>query len=167
MTNALVLALGFALLVVQGILHHVIASEWLYPSLILPMVLYMAVGEFSLARGASLSFVLGYLCDAFSGLPMGIFTFSMVAVFLLSRVAGLKLFLHGIVFQMLLTFAASVVVGMLILSLHLVFSRKAFNLRSALGLIGTQGLATAVLSPLVFALVRRLPGLETPKPEEG
>jgi rod shape-determining protein MreD len=155
------------LLVLQGVLHHVLGNEWLYPSLILPLILYMAVGEFSLARGASLSFVLGYLLDAFSGLPMGIFTFSMVAVFLLSRVAGLKLFLHGVVFQMLLTLAASIAVAVLIMGLHLVFLRRAVNLGTAIGLIFSQGIATAVVSPLVFAMVRRVPGLETPKPEEG
>src|SRR5687768_17393434 len=105
------IATAFGLLIVQGVLHHILVSQWLYPSLVLPVVLYMAVGEFSLARGASLAFVMGYLTDAVSGIPMGLFSFAMVAVFLLSRVAGLKLFLHGIVFQILLTFVASLVVG--------------------------------------------------------
>lgn len=167
MINALMLTLSFGLLVAQGMLQHLLGSQWLYPSLVLPLVLYMAVGEFSLARGASLSFVIGYLNDAFSGLPMGLFTFSMVAVFLLARVAGLKLFLHGVVFQVLLTFVASVVVGMLMLGLHVVFERNHLAIGPAMALVGSQGLATALLSPLVFALVRRLPGAETPKPEEG
>lgn len=165
MINVLVIALGFALLVVQGMLQHILVSQWLYPSLVLPLVLYMAVGEFSLARGASLAFVLGYLTDAFSGMPMGLYTFSMVAVFLLSRVAGLKLFLHGAVFQVLMTFVGSVTVGLLMLGLHLIFERSQLAVGSALGVVVAQAFATAVVSPLVFAIVRRLPGAETPKPE--
>lgn len=167
MINAFMLGLGFALLFVQGIVQHLVVTEWLYPSLVLPLVLYMAVGEFSLARGASLAFVLGYLNDAFAGISMGLLTFAMVAVFLLARVAGLKLFLHGVVFQVLLTFVASVAVGMLIMGLHVVFERSHLAIVPAVALVAAQSAATALVSPLVFALVRRLPGAETPKPEEG
>ena len=167
MINTLVLLLGFALLVLQGMLHHVVSSQWLTPHLVLPLVLYMAVGEFSLARGASLSFVLGYLSDGFSGLSMGLYTFATVAVFLLARVAGLKLFLHGVVFQILLTFVASLVVGLMIMGLQLVFERNQLAIVAAAMVVAAQGAATALVSPLVFALVRRLPGAETPKPEEG
>ncbi len=168
MINALVIATSFALLALQGMLHHILISQWLYPSLVLPVVLYMSVGEFSLARGASLAFVLGYLADAFLGLPMGLNTFCLVAIFLLARVLGLKLFLHGWVFQILLTFVASMVVGAMMLFLHALFepaqSRPA--LAPAIAVVAAQGAMTALLSPLVFALVRKLPGAETPKPEE-
>jgi rod shape-determining protein MreD len=166
-TNGLFLALGFALLVVQGMLQHIVASQWIYPSLVLPVVLYMSVGSFSLARGASLAFVLGYFTDAFSGLPMGMYTFAMVAVFLLARVAGLKLFLHGVVFQIVLTFFASLTVGILILGLHVIFERNTLAMAPALMVCASQGVATALLSPFVFWMVKKLPGAETPKPEEG
>lgn len=167
MINSLVLLLGFTLLVVQGMVQHIVSSQWITPQLVLPLVLYMAVGEFSLARGASLSFVLGYLSDGFSGLSMGLYTFAMVAVFLLARVAGLKLFLHGVVFQILLTFVAAVIVGLLIMGLQLVFERNQLAIVPAVSVVAAQGAATAIVSPLVFALVRRIPGAETPKPEEG
>jgi rod shape-determining protein MreD len=166
--NALVLLLGFSLLVLQTTLHHVLVSQWLYPSLVLPLVLYMAVGEFSLARGAALSFVIGYLTDAFSGIPMGYYTFSMVAVFLLARVAGLKLFLHGVVFQVLLTFVASVTAGVLMMGLHVVFvERNRLALGPAMAVVCVQAVATALVSPLVFAVVRRLPGAEQARPQDG
>lgn len=169
MINALLLVMGFGLLVVQSLLHHVLPTQWLLPMLVLPMVLFMAVGDFSLARGASLSFVLGYMADAFSGLPMGLYTFSFLNVFLLSRVAGLKLFLHGVVFQILLTFVASLAIGVLVLGLHVVFGRDQHQLAMApaLAVVTTQGLCTALCSPLVFSLMRRLPGAEAPKPEEA
>jgi rod shape-determining protein MreD len=177
--NGLILALAFGLLVAQGMLQHALervmehlpaympGGEWFYPSLVLPLVLYMAVGEFSLARGASLAFVVGYLSDAFSGLPMGLFTFTMVAVFLLARVAGLKLFLHGVVFQVLLTLVAQITGGMLMLGLNVVFERTRLAIGPAMALVTSQAFATALLSPLVFWLVRRVPGVETAKPEES
>ncbi len=170
MTNALFLAVGFTLLVVQGMVQHVVdrfAGQWICPSLVLPMVLYMAVGSFSISRGASLAFVLGYFIDTFSSLPMGMFTFAMVAVFLLARVAGLKLFLHGVVFQIVLTLFAGLTVAVLILGLHVIFERNALAMGPALLVSASQSLATALLSPIVFALVRRIPGAETPKPEES
>lgn len=169
MSNLLLLLLGLALLVLQSLWHHVLPQQTLHPMLVLPTVLYMAVGAFSLARGAALSFVLGYMADAFSGLPMGLYTFSFLNVFLLSRVAGLKLFLHGVVFQVLLTFVASLAIGVLVLGLHVLFGRDQHQLAMlpAFGVVAAQGLCTALCSPMVFALVRRLPGAEAPKPEEA
>ena len=167
MANAFLLALGVVLLVAQSVLGTILPVEWLAPSLLLPLVLYMAVGEYSLARGVSLAFVLGYLTDAFSGGSMGLWTFSMVSVFLLARVAGLKLFLHGVVFQVILTFMACFVVGLLMMGLSLVFDRRPLAVLAALAVVLGQSLATAACAPGVFALVRRIPGAAPPKPEEA
>ena len=71
MANALLLVTGVVMLVLQGLVAYVGPSEYLAPVLVLPMVLYMSVGEFSLARGVSLSFVLGYLADVFAGGSIG------------------------------------------------------------------------------------------------
>lgn len=160
MNAASILGFGFLLLCAQTMAHQLLASQWLAPGLILPLVLYMAVGDFSLTRGATLSFGLGLLQDAFASLPTGLYTFTMVAVFLLSRLAGLKLFLHGAVFQILLTFVGALVAAVIILAMQLVFERNQLAMAPALAVASAQGLVSALLSPLVFALVRRLPGVE-------
>lgn len=98
MANALLLATGVLMLVLQGFIAYVTPTELVAPALLLPMVLYMSVGEFSLARGVSLSFVLGYFADVFAGGSIGRVPLP-VSVFLLVRVAGLRLFLHGVVFH--------------------------------------------------------------------
>jgi cell shape-determining protein MreD len=128
------------------------------PAPALPLVLCMAVGDFSLARGVSLAFVLGYLADACAGGSMGLWTFTLVSVFLLARVAGLKLFLHGMVFQVALTYVASLVVGVEMLALLLVFDQRPIAVLAALREVALQSIATAACAPLVFAAVRRLPG---------
>lgn len=167
MTNALVILTGIAMLMLQGFVAQVTGTEKLAPSFVLPVVLYMSVGEFSLARGVSLAFVLGYFTDAFAGFSMGVWTFTLVSVFLLARAAGLKLFLHGVVFQILLTFVASFFVGVEMTALLMVFDRRPLAVVSALSVVAVQSIPTALFAPLVFALVRSLPGVATLKPEEA
>ena len=57
MRNAALLMAGVLLLMAQTALGLVLRWDRLTPSLVLPMVLYMSVGEFSLARGVSVAFV--------------------------------------------------------------------------------------------------------------
>lgn len=165
MRNVALLLAGVLLLMVQTALGLALRSSYLTPSLVLPMVLYMSVGEFSLARGVSVAFVLGYLTDLFSGGSLGLWTFTLVSVFLLARVAGLKLFLHGVVFQMVLTFVASCVAGVGMMGLLLVFDRRVLALLPALGVVASQAAATALCAPVVFRFAQALPGA-TPRVEE-
>lgn len=166
MANVLTLLVGVAMLLLQGALARHLPTEYVAPSLVLPMVLFMAVGEFSLERGVSLAFVLGYLTDAFLGSALGLWTFTLVAIFLLARVAGLKLFLHGVVFQVLLTFVGSLTVGVIMTGLLLVFDRRPLAVLAAMGVVTCQSLATAACAPAVFALLARVP-VQTPRVEEG
>jgi cell shape-determining protein MreD len=70
------------------------------------------------------------------------------------------------VFQILLTFVASVAMGLEMTALLLVFDRRPLAVRAALGVVAMQGLATALLAPAVFALMRRLPTNLAPAPDE-
>jgi rod shape-determining protein MreD len=163
-TNALLLALGFVLLAVQNLIAKlsdaVGTGEWAYPSLVLPVVLFLAVGDVSLGRGSLLSFVLGYFIDAFAGLPLGLNTFVMQVLFLLARVAGLKLFLHGKLFQLVLTFVAGIAGGALTVALYVVFERAQGRLAitHAMLVVMSQSIATGLCAPLVFAALARIPG---------
>lgn len=160
MANAILLVTALVLLVLQGLIAFVLPADWLAPTLILPMVLYVAVGEFSLPRGVSLAFVMGYLADVFGGASMGLWTFTMVSIFLIVRVAGLKLFLHGVVFQVLLTLVAGVFAGVEMMALLLVFDRRPLSVLGALATVTGQAFVTAALAPAIFALLARLPGGE-------
>src|SRR5271166_2990351 len=94
MRNTAFLALGFALLIVQGNLFRFIGRLHVAgatPSLLLPLVVFMGVHEYSIARGAALAFTLGYLLDVFAGAPVGLLTFITVATFVVARFAGVRL----------------------------------------------------------------------------
>src|SRR5688500_15927317 len=105
MRNAAFILLGFSFLVFQAAFGVMMPlNEWA-PNLILPIVIYLGVSnDLYIVRGAILSFVLGYLLDSFCGSPMGLHTFIMVASFLVTRGAGLSLFMRGPAFQIALTF---------------------------------------------------------------
>ena len=83
MRNTVFFAAGIVLLLIQANLYRL--TGWMHvaglvPSLLLPLILFMGVHEYSLARGASVSFVLGYATDLIGIAPVGLHTFTFVAI---------------------------------------------------------------------------------------
>jgi rod shape-determining protein MreD len=159
--NSAFLAAGVLLLVVQSNLHRLAALlpfPWLMPSLTLPLILFMGVHEYSVVRGAALAFVLGYATDLFAGAPVGLFTFTSVSVFLLSRAAGVRLAAQTKLTQVALAFAFALVEGITVVVLLAIFREAAasYSARALLPVIAPHAAATAVVSPFVFALAERL-----------
>jgi rod shape-determining protein MreD len=158
---ALVL-LGFVLLVVQSTVATIVPTHLIAPNLLLPIAIYLGVShDVWIVRGALLSFLFGALLDAFSGNPVfSLQTFAMVATFVLSRFAGLRLFLRGPVFQVILTFVVTLLAGGTIVALRAIFERQppfaaATASYTAMSLIA-PAITTAIVSPLVFMAVRRV-----------
>ena len=85
---------GLLLMVVQSNLHRILGHvpvAGIIPNLVLPLIVFMGVHEYSVVRGASLAFALGYAMDLFGGAPIGLFTFICVGIFVLSRAAGVRM----------------------------------------------------------------------------
>lgn len=161
MQNTVLLLLGFVLLVLQASASALINIHPFSPNLLLPMVIYLGVSqEVGLVRGGMLAFVLGYFLDSFTGSPMGLHTFVLVATYMLARGAGLSLFLRGPLFQIGLMFAVSVIAGGTILALRAIFERPAAFEAGTVGdtvyTLVAPALTTAALAPLVFIAVRRI-----------
>ncbi len=78
--------LGYALL--AGVAHVHVGRP--IPALVLPLILFMGVHEYSFARGAIVAFVLGYATDVLGIAPVGLYTFTYVATFVLARAAGVR-----------------------------------------------------------------------------
>jgi rod shape-determining protein MreD len=170
MRNAAFILLGFSFLVFQAAVGVMMPlNEWA-PNLILPIVIYLGVSnDLYIVRGAILSFVLGYLLDSFCGSPMGLHTFIMVASFLVTRGAGLSLFMRGPAFQIALTFMFALLADGSILALRAIFE-PSFSIGTFFGtayMLAAGALVTAVIAPLVFALVRRIDALVTRRREEA
>ncbi|MGD0675215.1 MAG: hypothetical protein ABSC94_07335 [Polyangiaceae bacterium] len=120
------------------------------PALVLPLILFMGVHEYSLARGAAVAFVLGYATDVLGIAPVGLFTFTYVATFVLSRAAGVRLAAQTTWMQVLLVFAFSILQSTMVLVLLAIFGRDAWVPRSLYPLALPQAIATAAIAPLVF-----------------
>jgi rod shape-determining protein MreD len=161
MRNAAFLAAGLALLLLQSNLFRIFGwfhVAGLVPSLVLPLILFMGVHEYSLSRGAGVAFVLGYTTDLVGIAPIGLYTFIYVALFLLARIAGVRLAAQTTMMQFLLGVAFTLVQSVMVLVLLAIFGRDAYVPRALYRLALPHVLATGAVAPLVFSLARRLHG---------
>jgi len=152
---------GLFLLLVQANLFRVLAwthVPGLVPSLVLPLILFMGVHEYSLARGAAVAFVLGYATDLVGISPVGLFTFTYVATFVMARAAGVRLAAQTMWMQAFLGFAFALVHSVMILILMAIFGRDkdAWVPRQLYTLSLPHALSTGVVAPLVFRLAQKI-----------
>jgi cell shape-determining protein MreD len=157
--NTAFIATGLALLLVQENLFRVLGwvrMPGLSPSLALPLIFFMGVHEYSLARGAAVSFFLGYVSDLVGIAPVGLYTFTYVALFLLSRAAGVRLAAQTVMMQVALALAFTLVHCVMVLVLLAIFGRDAYVPRALYPNILPHVLATAAVAPFIFRLAQRL-----------
>jgi rod shape-determining protein MreD len=171
MRNTAFLLLGIGLIVLQSNLYRLVGLlhvAGITPSLMLPLVVFMGVHEYSLARGAALSFVMGYLVDVFASAPIGLYTFTSVAVFVVSRVAGVRLAAQTMLTKMALAFAFSLLEGIIVIILTAIFGRDPARPRALASLVLPHAVATALAAPLVFRIAQRIheATVSVPHPEK-
>lgn len=172
MRNTAFLVLGVLLLVLQSNLFRLLDLLPLSvatPSLLLPLVLFMGVHEYSIGRGAALAFLLGYLLDVFSAAPVGLFTFLSVVTFVVARAAGVRLAAQTILTKIALAFAFALVEGVLVVVLTAIFGGEVARPRALAVLVPEYAVATAATAPIVMALAERvhLATMALPAPGEG
>ena len=155
------LLLGFLLIMVQGALGAVIDLGVLMPNPVLPVVIYLAMApDISLARGAVLSFALGFLVDSATGNAMGLFTFVHQVSYLVARGTGFRLLMRGRASQMLITGAMAAAGSITLIALRSIFRPAVqvsfVNLRHTALAVLASALTTGLLAPLIYQLVRRV-----------
>ena len=151
-----VVGIGFGLLVVQSTLYHLIPWAAATPHLVLPLLLAMGLSDTPPAWGSPIAFAIGYMADAFSGSPMGLSTIVAVGTFLFGHIASIRLFIEGIPFHVVLTFAASLLSSATILGLRWVFERGWEGPSVAWVDLLARAAVTAAVAPLVFAAATRV-----------
>lgn len=195
MRNTAFVVVGFLLLVLQSnlyrvlrVLHELIESTavWMAgtaldgavpavrfagslaatPNLLLPLLVFTGVHEYSLTRGTALAFILGYALDLFAAAPVGLFTVVSVATFVLARVAGVRLAAQTAPTQVALAFVFAAAQGVLVFVLLAIFGRNPYGAKALAGILLPQAVATACVAPLVFwgaervhRLTMNLPGV--------
>ncbi len=154
--SIIIVLVVFAMLLLQTVFSRLLAPYPFSPYLGLPFVFALATAPgVRILRGALTAFAVGYLYDLFTGNPLGLHTFVFVLGYFSAWLVGTLLSFRGIVFQMVLSFSLTLLLGGL---LELIrgftpggISRSGLTLSIALL---ASALATAVLAPILFALVR-------------
>lgn len=171
MRNSAFLGIGIGLLIIQSNLFRLIDRLHVpgaTPSLLLPLIVFMGVHEYSIARGAALAFLLGYMLDLFAASPTGLFTFITVATFVTSRAAGVRLAAGTFVTKVALAFAFALFEGVLVLVLTAIFGVDPARPRALALLVAPHAISTAICAPFVFALAERVHAATiTVQPGEG
>ncbi len=159
MRSLLLILVGLLLLLLQSVFSPWLAPAFWSPMVLLPLVIGLAVSPgVTPVHGAGTAFILGYLQDLFTGNPLGVQTFVMVTTFLLAFGVGTRSSFRGIPFQMILTFVLALFAGALVYVLRRMFGPAGVSvvwLQWSYGLFASA-MATAVIAPPIFALVRRL-----------
>ena len=150
---------GFVLMIIQANLFRVI--QWIHvpglvPSLALPLVVYMGVREYPLAKGAATAFALGYGTDLIGMSPVGLYTFTYVGLYVLARTAGVRFAAQTIWMQLGLGFGFAALESVTVLVLLAIFGKDPYVPRTLYPMALPHVLATAALSPLLFRLARFL-----------
>jgi rod shape-determining protein MreD len=170
MRNSAFFAAGLVLLLLQAQLFRVLGLvhvPGMVPSLVLPLILFMGVHEYSLPRGAGVAFALGYATDLIGIAPVGLYTFTYVALFLLARGAGVRLAAQTTWMQVVLALAFTLVHSVMLLMLLAVFGRDAYAPRTLYPLIIPHVLATGAIAPAIFRLAQRIHSATTAKATGG
>ncbi len=169
MRNLAFLVAGLVLLLLQANVFRVISwvhVPGLVPSFVLPLIVFMGVHEYSLARGAAVAFVLGYATDLIGIAPIGLFTFTFVATFVLARAAGVRLAAQTMWMQALLATAFALLHSVMVLVLLAIFGRDkdAWVPRQLYLLAVPHVLATGFIAPLIFRIAQRIHAATTTSP---
>jgi rod shape-determining protein MreD len=126
------------------------------PAVALPLILFMGVHEYSLPRGAAVAFALGYATDVLGIAPVGLYTFTYVATFVLARAAGVRLAAQTSWMQVLLVGAFTILQSTMVLILLAIFGRDAWVPKALFPLILPHVIATAATAPLLFRVAQTL-----------
>lgn len=159
MRNAAVIAIGVALLLVQGNLFRFIGPLQVHgiaPNLVLPLIIYLGVHEASMARGALLTFFLGYATDLFASAPIGLFTFTSMSVWWLARVTAVRLSAQTLLTQMFLALVFAFFESAIILMLLAIFGTDPQRPVEISSIAVGHAVATSLCSPPVFRIAQRL-----------
>ena len=140
-------------------------SPWRVPTpeVALLVVLYLGLGGRGTAPGhVGVALVIGYLADLFAGSPKGLESFTLGIGMILARAASSRLDVATPWHTMVIALVASVAYG--VLQLAISSSLYGGDAMSALRLVPTTAITTALVAPVVFHYLARLDRRLAPDP---
>jgi rod shape-determining protein MreD len=149
--SLLLFAVGLLMVLLQTTFLHFFP---LVPDLILVLCVYWGLHHPTV--GAVLaSFVLGYSVDVVSSPILGINAFAMSLVFLAVYLSSRSIWLHNHLVSAVVVLLASLVKGIALVLVSMVFLSTEGFWMGALRYILLEALIAALLAPLLFGLLRR------------
>jgi rod shape-determining protein MreD len=140
-------------------------SPWRVPTpeVALLVVLYLGLGGRGTAPGhVAVALVIGYLADLFAGSPKGLESLTLGIGMILARAASSRLDVATPWHTMVIALVAALAHGLLQLAIS--SSLYAGDATSALRLVPTTAIMTALVAPLVFHYLARLDRRLAPDP---
>jgi rod shape-determining protein MreD len=140
-------------------------SPWRLPTpeVALLVVLYLGLGGRGTApTHVGVALVLGYIADLFAGSPKGLQSLTLAVAMVLARAASSRLDVATPWHTMVIALVATCAHGLLLIAIS--SSMYAGEPSVALRLVPTTAIATALVAPLAFALLRRVDRRLQPDP---
>ncbi|OQX67182.1 MAG: hypothetical protein B6A08_16740 [Sorangiineae bacterium NIC37A_2] len=171
MRSAAYVLVGFLLVLLQSILYRFWAplvplqpfgfplsrlTLGITPNLVLPLVLFLAVQEPSLARGSLLSFCLGWGIDVIGGGPAYLYRFTMVAVWWFTRMVSARVSMQTLASRIPLAFVGSLLESFIVLTLLAIFGPDAQRPVELSVQVLPRAITTTLFAPLIFSLAARI-----------
>ncbi len=154
--SIIVVLIAFAMLLTQSVFSWLLAPYPFSPYLGLPFVFALGTAPgVRVLRGAATAFAIGYLYDLFTGNPLGLHTFVFVVGYFTAWLVGYLLSFRGAVFEMVLTFLLTVLLGGLLEVIRgFTPGGMAWSGVTLTMTLFASAFATALVAPILFAVVR-------------
>jgi rod shape-determining protein MreD len=146
---------GLVAVLCQATLFAYLPWGWPKPDFVLIIVLY--IGFFlSPTEGGVISFLLGYLTDLFAGHLMGLFTFTRVSAWFLSKLGSGVLHLRSVPAQTLFVSFYTVVDALILVGTLRFFGGPNYPLPELGTRVWIQAALNGVSAPFVITLLQRV-----------
>jgi hypothetical protein len=144
---------SIALLAFQTTFFDIIFLGKIGVEISLVLVIYAGF-NFDLAKGAAMSFVLGFFLDCVTSVIPGLFVFIYLLIFFISKIASFRVYAEGIVFIMGFTFICALLEGaVIIITYKVLYGMNVVSDMSNIFL--PQSMVLGVISPALFSLFYR------------
>ncbi len=165
----LLIVFGYSLLLLQSALPNGFPPHPWTPMLVVPIVVALGIApKVHPIEGAAIAFVLGYLLDLLSANPIGLHTFAMVSVFLLSRLIASRVSVRGRLFELVLTAIMTSLAVVVVVGLRQLFSAdiSVVSWRPTFEAAAASALATVVVAPFILIAAERISAGSQRRPDE-
>jgi len=160
------IGIAYLILGIESVILFLLDLPFHAPDLSAVIAVFLGT-TMSLRMGVVTAFSIGLLQDGFTGAPVGLFTETLVILFLLARGVASKMTVAGPVAVMLVGFCASLLSQVLFLVLTGIFDQSFSGYQQGVRAMVPNALITAPFAPLVFIIYAKVDNLMSRRRREN